>query len=75
MRRSLLLLRAAAPTRGPAGHELSAAEIELFVQGVTHEVVSNEQIGAMLMAIYLKGRSFSLRARARARSRVLARQA
>lgn len=37
------------------GHELKANHIQQFVEDVVADDVPHEQIGAMLMAIYLKG--------------------
>ena len=37
------------------GLELSPKEIEQFIEGLSNETVQDCQIGAMLMAIYVKG--------------------
>jgi pyrimidine-nucleoside phosphorylase len=42
-------------TKKRDGEELSAGEINFFIQGVTHGTIADYQISALLMAIYLKG--------------------
>jgi len=37
------------------GLELSPAEIQQFIEGLSNDTVQDCQIGAMLMAIYTKG--------------------
>ena len=41
----------------PSAQELSAAEIGYFVNGAASGSIPKEQIGAMLMAIFLNGMS------------------
>ncbi|XP_043229539.1 thymidine phosphorylase-like [Amphibalanus amphitrite] len=41
--------------RKAAGHELTAKEIELFVERVSREEIDRLQLGALLMAIYTRG--------------------
>jgi pyrimidine-nucleoside phosphorylase len=42
-------------TKKRDGEQLSAEEINFFIQGVTHGAIADYQISALLMAIYLKG--------------------
>ena len=37
------------------GEQLSRAEIDFFVAGITHEEIADYQVSALLMAIFLNG--------------------
>lgn len=37
------------------GEQLSRAEIDFFISGITHDEIADYQVSALLMAIYLKG--------------------
>ena len=37
------------------GQQLSGAEIEFFIAGITHDEIADYQVSALLMAIYLNG--------------------